>query len=205
MSDENLDNAPQGEEQPQAGEEPQQAPAGPEEAIVTLESLAAERDDLLARLQRVSADFVNYQKRMERERMEIRGFIVADVLSAMFDVMDDLELAVSHARENHPADDPLLTGTEMVYRKALGVFERFGVTPIDAAGRAFDPSVHEAVVSQPTDEAPPMTVLAEIRKGYRLRDRVIRPSRVVVAAALPDEDNGPREQPGEEGNDHADV
>ncbi|MFW6155367.1 MAG: nucleotide exchange factor GrpE [Planctomycetota bacterium] len=189
----------------QQGDQAREAPA-PEETLVTLESLAAERDNLLARLQRVSADYVNYQKRMERQRAEARGFIVADVVSPLFDVMDDLELAISHARENHPADDPLLVGTEMVYRKALAVFERFNVTPIETTGQTFDPSVHEAVVSQPTADAPPMTILAEVRKGYRMGDRVIRPSRVVVAAAPAVEDNAPGEQPGEEeGNDHADV
>jgi len=204
MNDDDLQNAQQADQEPQAAEGEQHAPAA-EETIVTLESLAGERDNLLARLQRVSADYVNYQKRMERERVEARGFIVADVVCAMFDVMDDLELAVSHARENHPADDPLLVGTEMVYRKALAVFERFGVTPIETAGQAFDPSVHEAVVSQPTADAAPMTILAEVRKGYRMRDRVIRPSRVVVAAAPAGEDNASNEQLGEEGNDDADV
>ncbi len=108
------------------------APTEADETIVTLDALTAERDNLLSRLQRVSADYVNYQKRMERERVEARNFIAADVMSAMFDVMDDLELAISHARENHPADDPLLVGTDMVYKKALGVFERFGVTPVVA-------------------------------------------------------------------------
>ncbi len=207
MNDEDLHTDRQGDpdEQPPAAEGAEQAPSA-EEAIVTLEALTAERDDLLARLQRVSADYVNYQKRMERERAEARGYIVADVMAAMADVMDDLELAVSHARENHPADDPLLAGTEMVYRKALAVFERFGVTPIETAGQTFDPSVHEAVVSQPTDASPPMTILAEVRKGYRMGDRVIRPSRVVVAAAPAVEDNASGEQPGQDkGNDDADV
>jgi molecular chaperone GrpE len=205
-NDENLQDAPRDDQRPQApgDQEPASAPSA-DEAIVTLETLTAERDDLLGRLQRVSAEFLNYQKRIERERAEARGFIVADVLSAWFDVMDDLELAISHARENHPADDPLLVGTEMVYRKALAVFERFGVAPIETTGQAFDPSVHEAVVSQPTAEAPPMTILAEIRKGYRTKDRVIRPSRVVVAAAPPVEDHATDEQPREEGDGHADV
>jgi molecular chaperone GrpE len=153
-----------------------------------IETLTTERDDLLGRLQRVSADYLNYQKRVGREKAEARDFIVADVLAAMFDVMDDLELAVNHARQNHPADDPLLIGTDLVHQKAQGVFKRFGVERIVAEG-TFDPALHEAIVSQPTDEVEPMTILSEVRTGYRMGERVVRPARVIVAAAATNDDN----------------
>jgi len=180
----------------------------PKDLDAQLAELAAERDDLLSRLQRVSADYLNYQKRVGREKSEARDFIVADVLAAMFDVMDDLELAISHARENHPADDPLLVGTDLVHQKALEVFKRFGVEPIEIDGVAFDPSLHEAIASEPTDEFEPMTILKEIRKGYRMGDRTVRPARVVVAVAVEAEDNAQpearTEQPSE-GAEDADV
>ncbi len=158
-------------------QEQEQAPQDAEQA------LQAERDDLLARLQRVSADYINYQKRIQREAQEARQFGNAELIKSLLVVVDDLERAIEHARANHPADDPLLVGTELVYRKALEVLSSFGLTPIAAnVGEAFDPAIHEAVLQQPSAEAEPMTILAEAQKGYTLHGRTLRPAKVVVAA-----------------------
>lgn len=166
------------------------APAEPSASQDPLEVVTAERDEYLSRLQRVSADYLNYQKRIQKEMTDAREYAIADFARAMLDVLDDLERAIEHARANHAQDDPLLVGTDLVYRKALEALKRFGVEPIEAEGHPFDPSRHEALMRQPTAEAEPMTVLAVAQKGYQLKDRTLRPSKVIVAAEPEHQDNG---------------
>ena len=158
---------------------PDEQPAGEQEAPA--ENLATERDDLLERLQRVSADYLNYQKRVGRDLDEARQFANADLIRDLLAVLDDMERALDAGRENHPPDDPLLTGMQLVYDKALEVLSRHGVTPIEAVGEPFDPNRHEAMMQQPSDECDGPTVLQDLQRGYELRGRLIRPSRVIVA------------------------
>jgi len=158
-----------------AGEtEPAEAAAG---------KLQAERDDLLARLQRVSADYLNYQKRAQRDVAEAREFANEQLIRALLPVLDDMERALQAARENHGETDPLFQGMQLVHDKALEVLGRFGLTVVEAAGKAFDPEQHAAVMQQPSDAHPPQTVIRELQKGYRLKGRTIRPSSVVVSRA----------------------
>lgn len=175
-----------------AAEPADEAAAAPDAAGETA-ALRAERDELLGRLQRVSADYANYQKRVRRDIEEAQHYGAAGLIRAIIGVLDDLERAIEHAKANHPADDPLLVGTQLVYDKAQDVLRRFGVETVDASGE-FDPAVHEALMQQPTVEAPPMTVLSEVQKGYTLKGRTIRPAKVIVATAPPedaDEDDRP--------------
>ena len=151
-----------------------------------------ERDDLLARLQRVSADYANFQKRAQREAEDGRHFAQAEVIKGLLPVLDDMERALEAARASHGEDDPFFTGMQIVHDKALETLGKFGLTPIDAAGRSFDPDRHAALMQQPTDEHPPQTVLQEIQRGYTLNGRTVRPSGVVVSVELPSE-NGPAE------------
>jgi molecular chaperone GrpE len=157
-----------------------------------LTSLRAERDDLLARLQRVSADYLNYQKRVQRDIEETRDFSNVKLIKDILGVLDDLERAIEHARSNHPSDDPLLVGTELVYANALDLLKRHGLQRVNTEGQMFDPNLHEALMRQPTADAPPMTVLSEVQKGYTLKGRTIRPAKVIVAAP-PIEPTEPRE------------
>jgi molecular chaperone GrpE len=154
------------------------------------ESPQAERESLLARLQRLGADYQNYQKRAQRDIAQAREYANEDLVKALLPVLDDMERALEHARENHPADDPLLTGMQLVHDKAIETLARFGVTRIEAVGETLDPSRHSAMMQQPTDEHPPMTVLSEVQKGYQLKGRTLRPASVVVAKA-PDEQDPP--------------
>jgi len=165
------------------------------------EALQAERDDLLARLQRVSADYLNYQKRVQRDIEEVRQYATAELVRAMLDVLDDLERAVEHARNNHDSDDPLLVGTDLVYKKALDVLKRFDVEPIATEGRMFDPAVHQALMRLPTADVPPMTIVSEAQRGYVLKGRTIRPAKVVVATAIEEAESEPGEaaEPGDGG------
>ena len=148
-----------------------------------LEALRAERDNLLERLQRVSADYLNYQKRVQRDITEAREFANAELVKSLLPVLDDMERALASARENHGEDDPLFGGLQLVHDKALQTLEKFDVRVIEAEGNAFDPQKHLAMMQQPSDEHPPQTVLAVIQKGYELKGRPIRPASVVVSEA----------------------
>jgi len=133
------------------------------------------------RLLRLAADFENYKKRAARERQEYIALANERLLKELLPVLDDLERALSAAEEHEEAQ--LEDGVRLVHRSLSSVLERQGVTPIETDGR-FDPHVHEALLSQPS-EAEEGAVIDVIQKGYRLGDRVVRPARVVVAAAPP--------------------
>jgi len=173
-----------------------QAPAGAGPAA-ELQALQAERDDLLARLKRLSADYVNYQKRVQRDMEETREFANAELIRDLLGVLDDMERALEAAKANHSEDDPLLAGMQLVYKKALEVLGRYGLQPIQAAGQAFDPARHEAMMQQPSAEHAGPTVLAELQKGYELKGRVLRPARVVISAPTAPETRQPEEGPEE--------
>ncbi len=165
-----------------------------------LEELQAERDDLLGRLQRVSADYLNYQKRVKREIAEAREFANENLIKSLLDILDDMERALEVARENHAKDDPVVAGMQIVHDKAIKTLERFGLERMAAAGKPMDPEAHKALMQEVSREHPPGTVLREVYKGYRLKGRVIRPAGVVVAAAAQDdteaqgEESPPREK-----------
>jgi molecular chaperone GrpE len=154
-----------------------------------VEALQQERDELDEKVLRKSADFQNYRRRMEREKRRRFQSGKAEVVRAMLEVLDDFERSVEAADDLGEAQDletayeSLKGGVEMVFEKFQDQLQGLGVEPIEAEGRPFDESVHEAMMRQPTDDAAPGEVLHEVRKGYRMGERVIRHSRVVVAAA----------------------
>lgn len=184
------------DDQPAAPPADQQAdaPAETNDAADEPMSLQEERDDLLARLQRVSADYMNYQKRAQRERGESLSFARADLIKALLPALDDMERALEAARENHGEDDVLFKGMQLVHDKTLQVLSQFGCTPIEACGMSFDPDKHAAMMQQPTDEHEPQTVIQELQRGYMFDGRTLRPSGVIVAVEPIDEtdqaDNG---------------
>ena len=140
----------------------------------------AERDQYLDALQRLKADFDNYRKRSERDRNALALSSTRELVADLLPVIDNLERAVAAL----PADDAgLAAGVDMVRAQLAGVLSGRGVAEIEALGAPFDPQVHEAVLSQPTDEHEAGTVMAVVQKGYRQAEAVLRPARVVVAAA----------------------
>ncbi|MDY6913494.1 MAG: nucleotide exchange factor GrpE [Planctomycetota bacterium] len=155
----------------------------------------AERDDLMARLQRVSADYLNYQRRVQRDIEQAREFANEDLIKSMLAVLDDMERALGTAGTNHDADDPLLAGMQLVHDKALETLGRFGLGIIEAEGKMFDPEKHLALMQQATDASPPMTVLKEVQRGYQLKGRTIRPARVIVAKAPDQQEQQQEESP----------
>ena len=162
------------------------------ESDATPDELAAvtgERDDLLGRLQRLAADYQNYQKRVQKDVAAARDYANESLLKELLPVLDDMENALAAAAENHAPDDPMLTGMQLVYDKLMGVLKRFGLEPIDATGQAFDPETHSAMMQQPSADVEPMTVLQQIQKGYTLKGRTLRPAAVVVATAPTEEED----------------
>jgi molecular chaperone GrpE len=130
------------------------------------------------RLLRLAADFENYKKRAARERQEYVTLANERLIAELLPILDDLERALAAAEEHQEAQ--LEEGVRLVHRSLASLLERHGLSPIDTDGR-FDPHVHEALLSQPSD-AEEGSVLDVVQKGYKLGDRVVRPARVVVAA-----------------------
>jgi molecular chaperone GrpE len=156
-----------------------QAPDGDEAS--TLDAALAERDEAIDRWKRAAADFENYKKRAARERQEYVSLANERLVKELLPILDDLERALTSAAEHEEA--ALEEGVRLVHRSLASVLERQGLKSIDTAGK-FDPHVHEALLSQPSgaDEG---SVIDVVQKGYTLGDRVVRPARVVIAAAPP--------------------
>jgi molecular chaperone GrpE len=160
-----------------------------QEAEVVEESSGAEdrAAALEDRLLRLAADFDNYKKRAAREREEYVTHANERLVKELLPILDDLERALTSAAEHEEA--ALEEGVALVHRALASLLERQGLKPISTEGR-FDPHVHEALLSQPS-EADEGSVIDVVQKGYTLGDRVVRPARVVIAAAppLPPEDD----------------
>ena len=152
-----------------------------------LAALEAERDEHLNDLKRVAAEFENYRKRVLRDQESLVARAHERLVKELLPVLDDLERALAAAEEHEEAK--LEEGVRLVHAELAAALEREGLAEIETNGQ-FDPHVHEALLSQPS-EAEEGSVLEVVQKGYRLGDRVVRPARVVVAAA-PAEADGDR-------------
>ena len=151
-----------------------------EEAVEEVDELAQvtrERDEYLDALQRLKAEFDNYRKRVAREEATLASRASERLVKELLPVLDDLGRALEAAAEHEEAK--LEEGVRLVHRSLVSLLEREGLEPIGADGR-FDPHVHEALLSQPSDEEEG-SVIEVVQKGYKLGDRVLRPARVVVA------------------------
>ena len=153
-----------------------EAPASPE-----LAELQRERDDYQDRWLRKSAEFDNYRKRIERERREQGDQAVNDLLQQMLLVVDDFDRALTvDAGEGGEA---YRKGVELIHAKLHDLLRRQGLRPLDAVGADFDPNVHEAVVHEASPDHREGEVIGELRKGYMMGDRLLRPALVKVAKA----------------------
>ncbi len=153
-----------------------------------LESKEQEAKENYERLLRVSAEFENYKKRTSRDLEELRKFANQSLIKEMLSVVDNLELAMNSTNGHKTIDKGLLQGLDMTHKEILKVFEKFEVRPIDAMGQTFDPTFHEAVMQEETDEFAENTVINELQKGYLIHDRLLRPSMVVVARRTGEKD-----------------
>jgi len=150
-------------------------------------ALRAERDEAVDRMKRIQADFENYQKRMGKERAEWESRTLGSFAEGLLPLLDDFERALAASRENE-GDTGFFQGVEMIHGQFVRHLESLGVRPIEAEGHPFDPTVHEAVAQQPSADHPDKTVLQEVRRGYALGDRVLRPAQVLISRAPGDGD-----------------
>jgi molecular chaperone GrpE len=147
----------------------------------SLEDVERERDDYLAALQRERAEFLNFKRRTTEEREAMLGLAAEALIRKVLALADDFDLAVEH-RPGTGVDEAWVEGITAIDRKLRQLLESEGVTSIDASpGRPFDPREHEAVANVPGTGRPGGEIVEELRRGYRLRDRVIRPALVAVA------------------------
>jgi len=132
----------------------------------------------------VTADLENFRRRALKERSEVLQYGHQNLVKELLSTVDNLERAIDHARKSGGADlENLLQGVELVQRELGATLKKHGVTVIEAVGQAFDPALHEAMAQVAVADVPPSTVVEELEKGYRLRDRLLRPARVVVSKA----------------------
>jgi molecular chaperone GrpE len=148
-----------------------------------LEAARTKSDEYLAGLQRERAEFANYRRRTSEEREQMLGLAGEDLIRKVLALADDFDLAIE-ARPEAMANDSWIDGIVAIDRKLRALLESEGVSQIDATpGRPFDPREHEAIATVPGTGRPEGEIVEEVRRGYRLRDRVVRPALVAVAAA----------------------
>jgi molecular chaperone GrpE len=164
------------------------APSGADIGPATLEekvaALEAERNELKDRMLRIAAEFENWKKRARKEQTDAEARVREGVLKDVLEVADNLERATSAYGDNGQVDGAaVLKGVNLVLRMFQSKLERYGVKPFEAKGQPFDPRLHEAISQVPTDEVPPGHVAAEMQKGYKIGDKLLRPA--IVAVAVP--------------------
>lgn len=156
-----------------------------------LAATQAKSDEYLAGLQRERAEFANYRRRTAEEREAMLGLAGEDLIRKVLALADDFDLAID-ARPEAIASDPWVEGVAAIDRKLRLLLESEGVSQVDAsAGRPFDPREHEAIATVPGTGRREGEIVEEIRRGYRLRDKVVRPALVAVAAPTDEGANAP--------------
>ena len=144
-----------------------------------LDETREQSDEHLRGMQRAAADFANYRRRVDEEREGLSQFSNALLIGKLLAVLDDFDRALETVPPG--TNEGWVDGVRLVERKLRALLEAEGVTPIEALGQPFDPNLHEAVVYEETADHPDNQVIGELQRGYRLRDRVLRPSLVRVA------------------------
>ncbi|OGN88058.1 MAG: nucleotide exchange factor GrpE [Chloroflexi bacterium RBG_13_46_14] len=158
-----------------------------EDVEVLKQSLLEEKnkaEEYLANWQRVQADFINFKRRSEKEKEELADYSRAAIIQCVLPILDDFDRAIS-AIPDQAVDSNWVEGVRMIERKLRAILESEGLSCIEAVGEPFDPYQHEAVRQESGEEG---IVIEDIRKGYKYRDRVIRPSHVVVGSGESEEE-----------------
>jgi molecular chaperone GrpE len=162
-----------------------------------IESEKKRAEDYLSRLRYLQADFENFKRRFDRDSEQIKNFCNERLITSLLEVVDELELAVKNG-EISTSTEGLLEGVEMTLKKLRKVLEQEGVSPIDnPEGKVFDPTLHHAIAAVERNDVEDSTVLEEIRKGYIMRGKVIRPTIVKVAVKQKNQSNQTEEKTNE--------
>ncbi len=159
---------------------PESPPAPASDETEQLKTRAAKADEYWDRFVRLSADFDNYKKRAARERKDAVAFANENLLTKLLPVLDAFEMAMS-AAAGHPAAKSLQAGVLMISNQLKSALAEAGLEEIDAQGKPFDPNFHEAVMQQESPDVPEGQIVRQIRKGYKLHNRLLRPAGVVLA------------------------
>ncbi len=169
-----------------------------EELRRTIESLQKEKDELFGKLQRVSADYANFQKRVPKQIADTICYEKEKIIKTLLPALDNFESALGGLQNADSAEnaDVFVKGIEIIYDQMLDILKSHGVEQIKAPGEKFDPALHEAMMQKTEPEEDDNIVLEEFQKGYRLNGRVIRPSKVVVNKLT--EDGGQKTEDGTE-------
>ncbi|HEX3740335.1 MAG TPA: nucleotide exchange factor GrpE [Terriglobales bacterium] len=173
VEDQHLDidhELPAGED---AGRTNQSASDGDSE----LEKLRAERDSLVDRLARMQAEFDNARKRATKEQQDFRDYALVDTIKAIIPVLDSFDRAL----QSSPEKSEFHSGMELIHKQLMDALTKLGVKPISAEGERFDPRYHEAIELVDTHDADDQQVIEELQRGYKLKDRLLRPAMVKVA------------------------
>lgn len=144
-----------------------------------VEAARAEAETARDRMLRTVADYENYKKRLEKEKREFVKYANEKFIKDLLPSLDDLERAIDSSNEGDL--ESFREGVKIIYKQLNNILKKHNVTPIEATGVKFDPNLHEALMHMPSEE-PKNTVVQEYQKGYKLHERVIRPSKVVVSA-----------------------
>ena len=179
--------APAAEATPTAEAAPEPAPvleqpALTPEQLADLQTRAAKAQENWDRLLRTTADFDNFKKRAAREKQDAIKYATESLLQKVIPVLDNFEMALSVAQNSSAADlKSLQDGVAMIHAQLKSTLTEAGLEEVDATGKPFDPNVHEAVSQQESGDVPEGRVLQQLRKGYKLRERLLRPATVIVA------------------------
>ena len=171
----------------QSGDAAADDPAGerdePARLQSQIESLNQEKATLYDQLLRRQAEFENYRRRIERERGETYQRARAEILLELLPIVDNFERALSSLEKGGGDAAALRHGIELIHKQFNDALLKFGLEPVESVGQAFDPHVHEAVTTEPSEEHEENTVIEEFQRGYKLGDKLLRPARVKVASA----------------------
>ena len=178
MRDEMNGQAVQTPEMVTGDEFPQDPPAEGNATLAEIEQLKGERDQLMDRLARLQAEFDNARKREVRERADTRDYTISNTVEPFLGVMDNFQLAL----KSDGSVEQLRGGIELILKQMEEVLRGLNVQAVDSVGAQFDPRIHEALGSIETKEFPDHQVLEEIRRGYRIKDKLLRPALVRIAS-----------------------
>jgi molecular chaperone GrpE len=161
---------------------PESAPSGETEGAVDAagyQALKAQKDEIYERLLRKQAEMENFRKRAQREKEEFLQHATADLVRALLPTLDGFERALQHRNSSVPED--FYQGVELIYREMMEVLRRAGLAPIETVGKAFDPHLHQAIEAVESSNHRDQEIIEELQRGYRLKQRLLRPAVVRVA------------------------
>lgn len=194
-----LDGAAESSDEGAASE----AATGPDSRIAALRAECAELKDKLLRSQ---AECANISKRLQQHHVEALKLAGMGLARSLLPVLDSLEMTLGTCEASAAEDDPVVQGVRLIRDEFQKAFREHGIVPVEAEGRAFDPTMHEAMMQDRETEAPAGTVTRELQRGYTMHGRVLRPAKVAVAAGgADDEGTQAKESANGEEVDHADL